>query len=179
MELTKYLTKEESWFPWDAAITSLSYVSSALKRTEAYGDFKVRTSMNHQYFQPTTKCVPLEFFSWGAVLAVGTISLGCWCSQIFFIWRMAGLPVWGSVITRMAPELWQGIRHTVSLGIIILENALDWHWNWFHFLCNYCGRRKLLNWGHRTLLLLSYIFYLFATGLLQNTNWTFLQQVQQ
>jgi len=38
--LTKYLLKEESWFAWDAAITSLSYVSSALKRTEAYGDFK-------------------------------------------------------------------------------------------------------------------------------------------
>lgn len=42
MELTKYLSNETSYFPWDAAITSLSYVASALKRTEAFGDFEVR-----------------------------------------------------------------------------------------------------------------------------------------
>ncbi|XP_067940049.1 aminopeptidase Ey-like isoform X2 [Watersipora subatra] len=40
MALTKYLEKEESYFPWDSAIGSLSYVSAALERTPAYGDFK-------------------------------------------------------------------------------------------------------------------------------------------
>lgn len=41
MSLTNYLKKEASYFPWDSAINALSYVTIALQRTQAYGDFKV------------------------------------------------------------------------------------------------------------------------------------------
>ena len=43
MDNTKYLTEEASYFPWKAAIKSLEYVDAALKRTDAYGDFLVKT----------------------------------------------------------------------------------------------------------------------------------------
>lgn len=42
MELTRYLSKEESYFPWYAALANLNSVAASLYRTQAYGNFRVR-----------------------------------------------------------------------------------------------------------------------------------------
>lgn len=41
LEATKYLRKEKEFLPWDAAFSSIRYLSDMLLRTEGYGLFKV------------------------------------------------------------------------------------------------------------------------------------------
>ena len=43
LEVTSYLNSETEYIPWAAALTGLRYLEEMLKRTPAYGDFKVST----------------------------------------------------------------------------------------------------------------------------------------
>ena len=45
--VTSYLHRETEYLPWASALTGLRYIEEMLKRTAAYGDFKVN-------FQPIT-----------------------------------------------------------------------------------------------------------------------------
>ena len=41
LNLTQYLEKEEEYVPWEATLSSFSYVSSMMSRSSGYGLFKV------------------------------------------------------------------------------------------------------------------------------------------
>lgn len=41
MDLTDYLEHERDYLPWQAALSSLGYISSQMSRTSGYGLFKV------------------------------------------------------------------------------------------------------------------------------------------
>ena len=50
--VTSYLNSETEYIPWAAALTALRHLEEMLKRTAAYGNFKVRKFLNHCF-----KCV--------------------------------------------------------------------------------------------------------------------------
>ena len=45
--LTRYLERETEYVPWDAALSSFSYIKSMMKRTSGYGLLKVRLSASY------------------------------------------------------------------------------------------------------------------------------------
>ena len=42
LDITAYLHQETEYIPWSAALTGLDYLDEMLKRSAAYGNFKVR-----------------------------------------------------------------------------------------------------------------------------------------
>ena len=49
LDVTSYLNKETEYIPWSAALTGLRYLEEMLKRSAAYGNFKVDFLNFHFY----------------------------------------------------------------------------------------------------------------------------------
>lgn len=49
LNLTQYLEQEDEYLPWDATLSSLSYMASMMSRSSGYGLFKVRKPESHYF----------------------------------------------------------------------------------------------------------------------------------